>query len=151
MTCAIERCRAFWRGGDPTSGRGQLAGGRAPSCRPAVTEVLEKIGPARPTHPAYGFIALLEAVETAIIGRGVVEDAPGAVSTSARSGVDQEQQRDTADQLIHKRLLLADLSAPGRHRHLADCTLDSCYSNAKMRFQSFFMLITDQPFFFASS
>ena len=26
-----------------------------------------------------------------------------------------------------------------------------CYSNAKMRFQSFFMLITDQPFFFASS
>ena len=25
------------------------------------------------------------------------------------------------------------------------------YSNAKMRFQSFFMLITDQPFFLASS
>ena len=27
----------------------------------------------------------------------------------------------------------------------------ACYSNAKMRFQSFFMLITVQPFFFASS
>jgi len=29
--------------------------------------------------------------------------------------------------------------------------LQGRYSNAKMRFQSFFMLITDQPFFFASS
>jgi hypothetical protein len=29
--------------------------------------------------------------------------------------------------------------------------IDHCGSNAKMRFQSFFMLITVQPFFFASS
>jgi hypothetical protein len=35
--------------------------------------------------------------------------------------------------------------------NFADRRLDCGYSNAKMRFQSFFMLTTDQPFFFASS
>ena len=58
---------------------------RAPSCRPGVTEVLEKIGPARPARPAYGLVALLEAVEAAVIGRGVVEGAPGPVGMGARS------------------------------------------------------------------
>jgi hypothetical protein len=126
-------------------------GCRAPSCRPAVTEVLEKIGPARPARPTYGLIALLEAVEAAIIGRGVVEGAPGPVGMGARSGAaDQEQQCETADQPIHG----ASCWRPLRPRpayHLADRRLDCRYSNAKMRRQSFFMLITVQPFFFASS
>jgi hypothetical protein len=80
---------------------------RAPSCRLGDNIAFEKIGPARPARPAYGLIALLEAVEAAIIGRGVVEGAPGPVGMGARSGADQEQQRETADQLIHERLLLA--------------------------------------------
>jgi hypothetical protein len=49
----------------------------------------------------------------------------------------------------------AELWEAGRPVNVADFAggleqrLD--YSNAKMRFQSFFMLITVQPFFFASS
>ena len=69
----------------------------------------------------------------------------------ARSGADQEQQRETADQLIHERLLLATSLPKVGIENLADRTLDCGYSSAKMRFQSFFMLITVQPFFFASS
>src|SRR6478735_3698196 len=93
---------------DVRQGSVTSAGGRAPSCRPAVTEVLEKIGPARPARPTYGLIALLEAVEAASIGRGVVEGAPGPVGMGARSGAaDQEQQCETADQLVHERLPLA--------------------------------------------
>ena len=61
------------------------SGCRAPSCRLGVAEVLEEIGPARSARPAHGFITLLEAVEAAIIGRGVIEGAPGPVGTGARS------------------------------------------------------------------
>ena len=68
----------------------------------------------------------------------------------ARSGAtDQEQQCETADQLVHERLLLAtSLPKAGIVTlQIVDCG----YSNAKTRLQSFFMLITVQPFFFASS
>ena len=78
----------------------------------------------------------------------------GARSAAA----DQEQQCDTADQLIHELLPLAALSSVWseprpitRHTIIADYTLEACYSNGKMRRQSFFMLITVQPSFFASS
>src|SRR6478672_9049266 len=140
MTCSIERCRASARRRpDVRQGSVTSAGGRAPSCWPAVTEVLEKIGPARPARPAYGLIALLKAVEAAIIGRGVVEGAPGPVGMGARSGAaDQEQQCETADQLIHELLLLRPRAPLGtRHdpspatRSSADYTLAACYSNAK--------------------
>ena len=63
----------------------------------------------------------------------------------ARSGAaDQEEQREDADRLIHERLLLA--TSLGRHRDLEDRTLACGYSNAKTRFQSFFMLITVAEF-----
>src|SRR6478735_811717 len=105
MTCSLECRRVFRRGGDPPSGR--LGDNIA----------FEKIGPARPARPAYGLIALLKAVEAAIIGRGVVEGAPGPVGMGARSGAaDQEQQCETADHLVHELLLLRP-RAPLGTRH----------------------------------
>ena len=46
-----------------------------------------------------------------------------------------------------------EMAKSANKRHLSDGvdSLGKNYSNAKMRFQSFFMLITVQPFFLASS
>src|SRR2546427_477773 len=81
---------------------------------PGTAIVLERIRPAPGARVApCGLTALLEAVEAAIIGRGVVEDAPRPVGTGARSGcADQQQQGDTSNQLIHAFLLVA--SSPWR-------------------------------------
>jgi hypothetical protein len=73
----FDRARSrfpVWRRPDVQRGALPPAGFHAPSCRPAVTEVL---GP--PARPADSLIALLEAVEAAIVGRA----APGPVGVGA--------------------------------------------------------------------
>src|SRR5262245_10419502 len=80
-----------------------------------VTRIaLEKIGPAPSAGPACGLVALLVAVEAAIVCRAVVENAPGGrCGIGARSGpADQEQQCDTGDDLGHAFLHFA--GAPAR-------------------------------------
>src|SRR5262245_42466087 len=84
--------------------------------RLATRVALEKIGPAPSAGPACGLVALLPAVEAAVVGRAVVENAPGGrCGIGARSGpADQEQQCDTGDHLGHAFLLVGASSLPAR-------------------------------------
>ena len=75
MTCSIEHGRAFRYGGDPTSSGGHFRRPgftRRPAGRPSPKFW-------DPRRPADGLIALLEAVEAAIVGRA----APGPVGVGA--------------------------------------------------------------------
>ena len=71
MTCSIEHGRAFRYGGDPTSSGGTSAGRVSRAVPPAGRHRSS----GTPARPADGLIALLEAVEAAIVGRA----APGPV------------------------------------------------------------------------
>src|SRR5262245_31198215 len=117
LRCCLQFCckslRARERGPRGLSRTSITAAARLFVPRLVTGIALEKIGPAPSAGPACGLVALLVAVEAAIVCRAVVENAPGGrCGIGARSGpADQEQQCDTGDDLGHAFLQFAGARA----------------------------------------
>src|SRR3979409_44397 len=68
---------------------------------PSAARTLEKILAAPSAGAADGGQTLLEAVEAAIVGRCIIEGAPGRRPGPWPRPADEEQQCGAADQLVH--------------------------------------------------